>query len=327
MQRAALPETMSAAVLTGPRTFEIREVPIPEPGPGEVLIRMHGCGLCGSNIPPWEGRSWFRYPLEPGAPGHEGWGCVVGLGPGVRGVSPGERVAAITYNAFAEYDRAPVDALVRLPASLQAEDLPGEPLACAMNVLRRSDIRPGHRVAVVGVGFLGAVLVQMAVRSGARVFAISRRGSALELAEKLGAEQVEPLGDDDGALVEKVMTWTGGRGCDRAIEAAGVQRTLDLAGKLVRVRGRLVIAGFHQDGPRVVDMQDWNWRGIDVINAHERDPDVYVEGMRAAIDALASGLLHLDGLITHRMPLSDISEAFRLLEQRPEGFVKAEVLL
>ena len=77
---------------------------------------------------------------------------------------------------------------------------------------------------------------------------------------------------------------TDGRWCERVIEAVGLQWPLDLAGELTGERGRLVIAGYHQDGPRQVNMQLWNWRGIDVINAHERDPQRYVDGMRAAVD-------------------------------------------
>jgi threonine dehydrogenase-like Zn-dependent dehydrogenase len=326
--KAALPRTMRAAQITGPRTVQIVDVPVPVPRAGEVLIRMEGCGLCGSNLPVWQGRPWFEYPLEPGAPGHEGWGRVVALGlgidPSATGIRIGDRVAALSYRALAEYDVARYDALVPLPQSVDAMDVPGEPLGCALNVFRRSDIRRGHTVAVVGVGFLGAVLVKLAARVGARVLALSRRPFAIALARDLGAEIALAL--DDGA-VERVRELTGGRGCERVIEAVGLQSTLDLASALTGVRGRLMLAGYHQDGPRVVDMQAWNWRGIDVINAHERDTEVYVSGMHAGVDLLASGALDLSRLLTHRRDLAQASEAFDLLEARPEGFLKAEVLL
>lgn len=92
---------------------------------------------------------------------------------------------------------------------------------------------------------------------------------------QMGAEQTAPM-DRPEAVVEQVVDWTGGDGCDCVIEATGKQAPLDLASRLPRVRGRLVIAGYHQEGTRTVDMQHWNWRGLDVINAHERDPQVYV---------------------------------------------------
>ena len=92
-----------------------------------------------------------------------------------------------------------------------------------------------------------------------------------------------------GEIIERVRELTGGTFCDRVIEAVGKQWPLDLAAELTREGGRLVIAGYHQDGPRQVNMQLWNWRGFDVANAHERDPAVAVRGMREAVEAIESG--------------------------------------
>src|SRR5919197_3434627 len=91
----ASPDRMRAAVLAGPRRVEIAERSVPEPGPGQVRIRIEGCGLCGSNLPAYEGRPWFDYPFVPGAPGHEGWGIVDAVGPGVQTLHEGDRVAAL----------------------------------------------------------------------------------------------------------------------------------------------------------------------------------------------------------------------------------------
>ena len=109
------------------------------------------------------------------------------------------------------------------------------------------------------------------------------------------------------------------------IEAVGHQWPLDLAGELTCERGRLIIAGYHQDGPRQVNMQLWNWRGLDVINAHERDPKIYVEGMQAAVDAVASGRLDPTPLYTHRFSLDRISDALNAMKERPKNFMKALV--
>ena len=113
---------------------------------------------------------------------------------------------------------------------------------------------------------------------------------------------------------------------DRVLEAAGVQTTLDLASRLTAERGRLVIAGYHQDGLRTVDMQRWNWLGIDVVNAHERDPAVYVEGIRAAVEAVAAARLDPRPLITHTFTLERAAEAFDVARTRPDGFLKAVVV-
>jgi threonine dehydrogenase-like Zn-dependent dehydrogenase len=316
---------MRAAVITAPLTCEVRTVETPAPAADQVLIRVEGSGVCGSSLPRWEGRPWFSYPAPPGSPGHEGWGRVVARGGDVERLEIGDRVAFLSDHAFAEYDVAAESSALVLPGDLDRQDVPGEALGCAMNIFRRSAIEPGHTVAVIGIGFLGALVTQLAVAAGARVIAISQRPYSLALARRAGATEAIPLGDDDTPIVRRIEQLTGGAGCDRAIELVGLQRPLDLAGKLCKVRGRLVIGGFHQDGPRQIDMFLWNWRGLDVINAHERDPAAYVAGIAAAVDALASGRLHPTPLYTHRVPLARAGEAFELSRVRPEGFIKALV--
>jgi threonine dehydrogenase-like Zn-dependent dehydrogenase len=108
-----------------------------------------------------------------------------------------------------------------------------------------------------------------------------------------------------------------------SIEAVGKQGALDVAGEITGIRGRLVIAGYHQDGPRQVNMQLWNWRGLDVINAHERDPTVYVAGLRAAVEAVRAGRLDPRVLCTHEFPLEQLGAALDLTRDRPDGFLKA----
>src|SRR3954453_16780928 len=89
--------TMRAAVITAPNGLEVRNVPLPNPGPNQVRIRLEGCGVCASNIPPWEGRPWFNYPMEPGQLGHEGWGVIDEVGEHVPpAFKVGERVAMLS---------------------------------------------------------------------------------------------------------------------------------------------------------------------------------------------------------------------------------------
>lgn len=317
---------MRTAVLSAPREFRFKQRPLPIPGPGQVRVRLEGCGVCGSNLPPFEGRPWFNYPREPGEPGHEGWGEVDAIGPGVTGIQPGERVALLSSHAFAEYDLADYRAVVKLPPALEKKPVPGEALGCAMNVFRRCDIQAGQTVAIIGIGFLGALLVSLAASAGAQVIAITRRPSALQIAGTMGAKHLIPM-DDHWKILEQVKAITDGAGCDRVIEAVGTQWPLDLAAELTRERGRLIIAGYHQDGPRQVNMQLWNWRGLDVINAHEREPSVYARGMREAVQALADERLQLQPLITHSFPLEEINQAFQHLAERPAGFMKAVIKL
>jgi threonine dehydrogenase-like Zn-dependent dehydrogenase len=279
-------EVMAAAVLDAPRSFRAVREPVPEPKPGEVLVRVEGCGVCVSSLPLWEGRPWFTYPLAPGEPGHEGWGVVEAVGDDVDAFAPGDRVATIGGGAFAQYLTAPASHCVAVGEG----PYPGEPVACAVNVFRRAGVRTGDRVAIVGLGFLGSLLRQLCERAGAETVPVRRH------------DEVE------GAFT-----------C--VIECAGTQAALDRASTLVAERGRLVIAGYHQDGPRQIDLQSWNWRGIDVVNAHERDPLVYVDALREAV-ALE---LDVEPLLTHRFPLDRLDEAFEAARTRPAGFLKAWV--
>jgi threonine dehydrogenase-like Zn-dependent dehydrogenase len=271
---------MRAAVVAGPHRATLSASPLPEPGPGETLVFVEGCGVCGSSLPFWEGRDWFRYPGDPGAPGHEVWGRT----------GDGRRVAALAYHGFAEVDVAREDTLVDLPPELDDVPFPGEALACAVNVVHRAAVRRGESVAVVGMGFLGTAVAQLV-------------GGVTEVRR-------------DTAVVGSF---------DVVIEAAGTQSALDTASRIVATRGRLVVAGFHQDGPRTVDLQSWNWRGIDVINAHERDPQVVVSAMREAVKLACAGALDLSTLVTHRLPLRRLGDAFELSRTRPPGFLKAVV--
>lgn len=317
--------TMHAARIIEPGRIEIQDVPIPQPGPGQIRVRLEGCGVCASNLPAWEGKPWFHYPMEPGQLGHEGWGRIDALGEDVTGLRTGQRVAMLSNHAYAEYDLGKASEAVLLPEMLGDQPFPGEPLGCAMNIYRRSEIHRGDTVTIVGIGFLGAMLTRLACAADARVLAISRRRFSLEVARNMGADVAIPM-DDHYRIIEQVKSLTDGQFCDVVIEAVGKQWPLDLAAELTRERGRLIIAGYHQDGPRQVNMQLWNWRGLDVINAHERDPMVYIEGMREAAQAVTGGLLNPSPLY-RTWPLSELDQALNATRDRPDGFLKAIVTM
>jgi threonine dehydrogenase-like Zn-dependent dehydrogenase len=301
---------MHAAILEAPAHVTLHALPDPEPAAGEVLVRVQGSGVCASELPLWEGRDWFDYPRPAGEPGHEGWGVVEALGAGVAGLAPRQRVAFIGSGTHAEFAVVPAAACVAHDFS---GPFPGEPLACAMNAFARSGVRGGERVAVVGAGFFGLLLVQLCRGVAQEIAVFSRRGSALEQACALGATETHD------AYAEAV----GEGSFDVVFEVTGHQEPLDLAARLCRIRGRLVIAGYHQDGLRTVNLQHWNWCGLDVINAHERDAERYVEGLRAALDAVAAGRLQPSPLLTHRFGLDELAAAYAISRRRPDGFVKA----
>ena len=318
-------ERPRTAVLAAPGRITLREIEPAEPGPGQIRVRLEGCGVCASNLAPWEGAPWFEYPFPAGDPGHEGWGVIDRVGEGVARSREGERVATIASGSFATHVVVNAAQAIPLPAALDGVPLPGEPLGCVMNIFRRSAVEAGQTVAVIGAGFLGLLLTQLAAGAGVRVIVISRRAFSLEMAERMGAAHTISM-DDHWRIIEEVKALTGGMMCDRVIEAVGKQWPLDLAGELTREGGRLIVAGYHQDGPRQVNMQLWNWRGLDVINAHERDPEVVRQGVRDAVAAVQNGRLDPSSLYTHRYPLERLSEALDAARDRPDGFIKALVV-
>jgi len=309
-------------MIVGPRQFQVLSLDPPSPDSDQVRVRLEGCGVCGSNLPPWQGRPWFDYPLPPGSPGHEGWGVIDAVGENVSGCQAGDRVALVSTHAFAEYDIASSEEVVVLPPELENRPFPAEPLACACNIFRRSSVEEGQTVAIIGVGFMGALVGMLATSAGARVIVVSRRDCALDIATDFGARHCIQF-QDPQKVVARILEITGGWGCERVIEAVGHQVSLDVASEVVRTGGKLIIAGYHQDGVRTIDLQSWNWKGIEVINAHERDPVVVQQGLQEAIALVIKGSLNPFPLFTHFFSIEHIAGAFEVLSTRPPGFMKA----
>lgn len=320
------PARDSIAVLEAPRQYQLQLQHPPQSTHSTVVVRLEGCGVCASSLPVWEGRPWFDYPMAAGAPGHEGWGYVVETGKTVSHVKPGQRVACLGDRAFAQYVNVAADQVVPIPDELNDMPFPGEAIGCAMNIFRRADVHPGQSLTIIGAGFLGLLLVQLAVDAGARVFVLSRRAFARDLAKEYGAEAAFDT-EDWWGNAHKIVNMTDNRGCDRVIEVTGMQFALNAATEIIAEYGKLIVAGFHQDGPREINMQIWNWRGIDVINAHERDPSRYIQGIQQAITATLAGRIRPQNLLTHRFTLEQLDEAFQLMIDRPNGFVKGWVQL
>lgn len=311
-----------AAILTEPYKIEYKEVYLREPADDEVCIKLEGCGLSASSLPAWEGKGDFRYPLKAGSPGHEGWGIVHEIGYNVNKFKKGDRVAMISHHAFAEYDFALESHLVKLPDNLGDMPFPGMALGCAANIFKRSDIKRGQVVAIVGTGFLGVLMVQMVKAAGADVIAISRRESSRQLAKSSGADIAIPM-DDHHKIIETVKHLTNGKFCDRVIECTGKEWPLNLAGELCKEGGKLIIAGYHQDGMRQVNIQLWNWKGLDVVNAQERQPEKYTDAILDAMHYTETGIINPNILFTHTFSFENLEEAFKLQEEAPNGFVKS----
>lgn len=310
---------MRQAVLTA-KGFELREVAVPVPGPGQVLVKAQGLGVCEGEVVRY--KQFFEAQPGPGNEawmGHEGSGSVVRLGPGVTGLAEGDAVTALA-GPFAEFFVIGADGLVKLPAGLDVRLSLGEPVACCVHAAWRFGIRLGDRVAVIGAGFMGQMCLQLArLQGAAELCSFDLLPWRLPVAREMGADRViDPSGREQKDLLAEVGEF------DVVIEAAGTQSAVDLATPLVRQHGRIILVGYHQagGGMRSINLQTWNFKAIDVINGHVRNMREKRDAMAAGVRLIAGGRLRVKPLVSY-YPLGEVGAAFRYLIGRKEGLFKA----
>jgi len=315
--------TTRVAVLSAPRHIEIVEEPVREPAPDEVLLRVASCGVCTSELDMWQGMADIEFPRFPG---HEVSGVVERAGSQVEGLEPGDPVAAwVTGRGFAEY--VAVRAEYCFPAGSVPLDLAlAEPLACAVNAVELAAPALGDDVVVIGAGFMGNLVQKLVqLKNPRHVIVADTRPDALERAAQLGATRTVNVLSE--SIVDLVREATGGAGADVSFEVTGAQAALLTLGDVTRMSGKVAIVGYHQGGMRELPLAAWNWMAFQIVNAHFREIDTIMGGMRAGMRLLTSGRLALDDLVTHRYALEDVNEAFATAVAKPEGFVKATVTI
>ena len=302
------------SVLVGPRRSQVVDAEVEAPGAGEILVQVLANGVCASDLPAWRAGPGDEDVLRLG---HEPVGRVMEVGPGVDALAVGDLVTGRLTESFAEQVVARAADAVLVPPGVPAEVAIGEPLGCVVEALRRARLDTGDRVAVVGLGFMGLCLLQLLATSGSgELIAIDPRGDARAVALRHGAAAA--LAPDQVADLHDSF--------DVVFEVTGAQAGLDLATELVRAHGTLDVVGYHQ-GRREVDLQAWNWKAIDVVNGHVRDERRLADSIRRGLALVATGRIDYAALLTHRYELAAIDQAYADLEAKPEGFVKAVVLL
>ena len=312
---------MKIAVLRGPRALEVTEGPVPTIGPDEVLVRVAACGVCASELDIWEGRGSNDYPWFPG---HEVSGHVEQVGAEVTAFKPGDPVAVwVTGRGFAEY------VAVRAEYCLPAPNVPlelalAEPLACAVNAVELVDVSLGDDVVLIGAGFMGHLCHKLIELRGPRqVIVADTREDALARARTIGPCRTVDVTRE--SLPDVVAELTDGRGADVSLEVTGVQAPLTTLGEVTRMSGTVGIVGYHQGGPRQIDLASWNWNAFKIVNAHFREVATIMRGMRTGMRLLNAGRISLDDLVTHRFELDAVQDAFSVAQEKPEGFVKSTV--
>jgi 2-desacetyl-2-hydroxyethyl bacteriochlorophyllide A dehydrogenase len=312
---------MKAAALIKPREFKVYEIDKPTPKPNEILVKVEACGVCSSELGIWQNQNLkLEQPLFMG---HEVSGVIEEVGRDVDNFSVGDRVTVYTNKGgYAEFISVPEEWAIKVADHIPIELALGEPIGCAMNGTKRSKVEVGDTVVMIGLGFMGGLILQgIKLKGASKIIAVDPRKESQELAKKLGADIIINPNSEDSE--SRILELTEERGADVVVESTGYQEPLNLAAKVVKIRGRIVIFGYHQEGPRAVDVQTWNWKGLDVINAHERDPEVYMEGMKIGVKLLNSGHLEMEPLVSHYFSIDQINNAFETAYNKPSGFIKA----
>ena len=326
---------MKAAVYTGPGAIELRDWPDPAAGPGELLIRMRGCGLCGSDI-----AKFLAGGPAPAVFGHEVVGEVVSAGAGVSRFTPSQRVIVAHHvpcfdchycrrgspsmcrnfkrinldpGGFAELVRVPAPnveyATFALPAELGDETASfTEPLACCLRALRRAGVAAGDTALIVGLGSIGCLFVQALRAMGVEAFASDPMAERRALGRSLGAR----VADGDTGLDAALREATDGRGADVVIITAGGAAVLPWAAARVRDGGALhyFAGGAGEALPLALDAL--YHRELTVTATYSSSP----ADLAQAFDLLVRGAVRVDGLITHRLPLARLAEGIDLMRRQ-----------
>jgi 2-desacetyl-2-hydroxyethyl bacteriochlorophyllide A dehydrogenase len=326
------------------------ERPIPEPGPGEVRVRIEACGVCGSDHFLQAGGFGAAVPF-PIVPGHEAAGRVDTLGDGVAegselavgdqvavyyiGTPPGDpwaaagrpnisprirRMGVDLDGAFAEYVIRPVEALIRPPRPVPPEALAvlTDAVATPIHALRRiAGLAAGERLVVIGIGGLGSNAVQLGKAFGATVIAVSRSEARRGLARSLGADEVVDAEGD--AAVAIVREMTGGFGADVVLQCAPSARADEMAIAMGGPAGRVVLVGAALE-PFSVRAAEIFWRELSVLGSRGFVPD----DIRDAIDLYVAGAVRVDHLLTATRPLEEAQAA---LDDLAAGTVLRSVLV
>jgi L-iditol 2-dehydrogenase len=312
---------MKAALLTDPFRIELHERDLPPLGPTEARVRIQQCGVCTSELDLFTGKALEKLPA---AIGHEIAGVVEDIGDDVTTLREGDHIAAWVHSGgFAE--QTVVDERFCVPVAADvAYPAVAEPLACVVNAVELAAPALADDVVIVGAGYMGNLVQLVTALKGPRSIIVADvRADALSRARELGATRVVDTTTE--SLHDVVLDVTDGRGADLTYEVTGIGAGLELAGQVTRMSGKLCIVGYHQGGTRTIPLADWNWMAFELINAHFRDVDTIMRGMRAGMRLVNARLLDASPLVTDSYPLSRVADAFELAVEKPDGFVKAVV--
>ena len=339
---------MKAAVCEEPRKITIRDVKMPGPGPGEVLVKVKASGICRSDVKGYLGtHPGVVYPM---ILGHEFSGEVAALGEGVEGaygdaplevgdgviIEPlfpcGECPACLagdynlcyamtmaghqTLGSFAEYAIAKAALVYPKDQSLSFDEAAlMEPLAVAVHAVKRAGISIGDMVVVLGSGTIGLLTMQVAKKAGAMVIATDVLADKLHLAADLGADYV--VNADTSDPCELVMAITKSRGADVVIDCAGIPQTLMQTVDLVRKGGTITMIGWTGHESDSISLTKITRHEINLLGSI-----IYCRDFPTAIELAVSRDVNLSSIISHEFELSEVGQVLEELSQERHDIIK-----
>ncbi len=340
MMVRAVADSMKAALLYGKDDLRIERVPVPQTGPGEVLVRVKAALTCGTDLKTFHRGSHVMIPSLPSPFGHEFAGVVEEVGEDVEGLATGVPVVAANSapclrcdfckagrpnlceelhflnGAYAEFIRVPAP-IVRcnlhtLPNGMSPiQAALTEPMACVLHGVERTGIQMGQVVCILGLGPIGLMFVALASQKGAKVIAVGRSPMKMDTAMRMGAQVAIPMGDM-GSLEGRIRDVTPGRhGPDVVIEAVGLPHIWEIAMSVVR-RGGLVnlFGGCAKGTVAHIDAHRLHYEEKSIISVFHHTPH-YVS---MALRLLEAGVVQAEDLVTRTLPLEDLPRAFRYME-------------
>jgi L-iditol 2-dehydrogenase len=338
---------MLVAELTGPRRFRLVDEPPEALAPGHIRVKVNAVGICGSDVHSYAEGAVGDTPCEyPMVLGHEPAGTVVEAGAGVTGWSPGDRAAlepalycyhceycqAGRHNIcanirflsnpghpgfFREFVDLPPSNLLAIPPQVSVELASlVEPLAVGMHSMQFAAIQPGETVALFGAGPIGLLTLACLVVAGAgRIWVIDPVAHRRELAMEMGAEAVVDAGAVDAAA--EILAETGGRGVDCAIDCAAREHTTNQAIRVARNGGRVVLTGIHSASFVPFEVSPMRRKELSIFNVRRSNHE-----SQDALNLLADHMAWFAPLLTHTRSLSEIAEAFEIVEGYRDGVGK-----
>lgn len=341
---------MKALVLTAYKHFEYCDVPEPQPGPEDVLVRVEACGICGSDVHGMDGSTGRRIP--PIIMGHEAAGVIAQIGAAVEGWQPGDRVTFDSTiscgrchyclqgeinlcdrrrvlgvscaefrqdGALAEFVAVPQHILYHLPEGLEFHFAAMvEPVSIAVHAVRRVGVRLGDTAVVVGAGMIGLLVVQALRAAGcSRVWAVELDAGRRQLALRLGAD--EAFSPEEIEVLAEIRRRTQGRGADVAVEAVGIPATVSLAIGAVRKGGAVALVG-NLSPQAELPLQAVVTRELRLDGCCASSGEYPL-----CLELLARGAIRVEPLISAVVPLAEAATWFDRLYQRQPGLLKVIV--